>query len=355
MDFGLAILFFSVTGQWMGKVEYVDMPILKRASFSYDGQYYAAIRKKDGDYFVSIISMLNFSTLVSFPISLVDIASISWCPNEYTIMIHSSSLYNQLQVILPQGKVLFHYQPYTAALGIREAIWSPTGNLIAIASFDQVVRIVNTNFSKIIAEFEHTDMIYPQPNQSVFVEKPITTMPTNNGRHKNIRQQASLQNKYASRKTHLVIEMEEPVRLKYRPADMTKPNPKQGISQMKWSCDGKYLASCNENTPHVLWIWNILEIELEAVFVCQTSIQMMQWNPCCNQLAFVTGSEYLFLWDSQGKPTYYQLLSLSFPIGALCVPLPMAPFHAQYCVWPLQQKGPLLLLDKSQFCVVITE
>jgi len=282
----------------MGKVEYVQVPTIQRNSFSYDGQYYAAVRKKNGCYFVSVMSMENFSTLVTFPVSLPDVAGLSWCPNEYTIAIHSSCLYNQLQVVFPQGNVLFSYQPYTAALGIRDAVWSPTGSLLAIASFDQVVRIVNTTLSKMIAEFEHTDVVYPQPNLSVFVEKQITTT-TPNVKRESIRQYAfvSQRNKFS---THFVMET-EPVKLKYLSADMTKPNPKQGISQMKWSFDGKYLASCNENTPHVLWIWNVLEMELEAVLICQTNIKTIQWNPYCLQLAFVTGSEYLFLWHSQGS------------------------------------------------------
>ncbi|EME27281.1 uncharacterized protein Gasu_51380 [Galdieria sulphuraria] len=305
LDFNLSIIFFSITGQWMGKIEDIEMPILKRNAYSYDGRYYALIRKKNGSYFVSIVCMENVSILLSFPVSLLDVTGLSWCPNEYTIMIHSSSLYNQLQVVLPQGKVLFYYQPYTAALGMREALWSPTGNLLAIASFDQVVRIVNTVVSKMIAEFEHTDMIYPQPNQSIFIERQISTTPIHNDKG-NIGKQKILMQPNSHRLDHHFVMETEPVKLKYRPADMTKPNPRQGISQIKWSFDGKYLASCNENTPHVLWIWNILEMELEAVFICKANIKVIHWNPCCTQLAFVTGSEYLFLWNSKGQSFYCQ-------------------------------------------------
>ncbi|GJD11339.1 WD repeat-containing protein WRAP73 [Galdieria sulphuraria] len=291
LDFNLSIIFFSITGQWMEEWQLLC-------------QY-----------------------------------CLSWCPNEYTIMIHSSSLYNQLQVVLPQGKVLFYYQPYTAALGMREALWSPTGNLLAIASFDQVVRIVNTVVSKMIAEFEHTDMIYPQPNQSIFIERQISTTPIHNDKG-NIGKQKILMQPNSHRLDHHFVMETEPVKLKYRPADMTKPNPRQGISQIKWSFDGKYLASCNENTPHVLWIWNILEMELEAVFICKANIKVIHWNPCCTQLAFVTGSEYLFLWNSK---------------DAVSVPLPFSGFQAQSCAWPLEEKGPLLLTDKSQFCIVMNE
>ena len=63
--------------------------------------------------------------------------------------------------------------------------------------------------------------------------------------------------------TKYVTVNERPVYLDFTKPDHKKPssgNIRVGVSMMKWSCDGRYIASKCENLPTTVWIWDIAQV-----------------------------------------------------------------------------------------------
>lgn len=55
----------------------------------------------------------------------------------------------------PNGSLLTSFTAYENALGIKNVRWSPSGQLLAIGSYDGKIRIMNHLTWKIISEFDH--------------------------------------------------------------------------------------------------------------------------------------------------------------------------------------------------------
>ncbi|CAN0916025.1 WD repeat-containing protein WRAP73 [Linum grandiflorum] len=128
--------------------------------------------------------------------------------------------------------------------------------------------------------------------------------------------------------------MEVPISLPFQKPQADKPNPKQGIGLMSWSCDSQYVCTRNDSMPTALWIWDIHRLELAAILVQKDPIKAAVWDPTCTRLVMCTGSSHMYMWS---------------PAGAYCVSNPLPQFSIMDLKWN-SDGSCLLLKDKDSFC-----
>jgi WD40 repeat protein len=68
----------------------------------------------------------------------------------------------------PDGRLTARYTAYENGLGIKTAAWSPSGQFLAIGSFDQTVRVLNHLTWRPFGEFIHTPTV--KPSAAIFRE-----------------------------------------------------------------------------------------------------------------------------------------------------------------------------------------
>ena len=73
-------------------------------------------------------------------------------------------------------------------------------------------------------------------------------------------------------------------------ADVAKPNPAMGVSQLAFSPTGRYLASVNENQARAVWIWDVQSLTLMASLLHEKPVRKLAWDPLDDKLAICTAS-----------------------------------------------------------------
>lgn len=167
-------------------------------------------------------------------------------------------------------------------MGVKTISWSPTGSFLAIGSFDESVRFLNPLTWKCSGEFAHVHpRLLPRSCKcdriSIIAETDAGEFDTG----------ASVE--------ELVIPNE-----KY---DTSKVTPRVGVGMAKWSHDGMFLATRNDNTPTILWIWDVQKSGLHTLLVLKTPVRSLQWCPTEASLAFVSGSNSVSFWVPPAQVT----------------------------------------------------
>lgn len=67
-----------------------------------------------------------------------DAADLAWSPDATCLAVWESALDYRLYVIALDGSCLLDYCAYPDGLGIKTVAWSPTGQMLAVGSYDQV-------------------------------------------------------------------------------------------------------------------------------------------------------------------------------------------------------------------------
>ena len=76
--------------------------------------------------------------------------------------------------------------------------------------------------------------------------------------------------------------------------------PRIGISKILWAPTRPLLATVNENSPQVVWIWDAARIVLLSVLVHTSRIRGISWAPFGDLLAICGGDDCLRLWSPAG-------------------------------------------------------
>ena len=103
---------------------------------------------------------------------------------------------------------------------------------------------------------------------------------------------------------------------------------------MSWSADSNYILTRNENSPSVLWIWDVSRLELAALLIHKEPIRAAAWDPIYPRVALCTGTSNLYMWT---------------PAGACCVKVPLPQFSVLDLKWNYDGTS-LLLKDREAFC-----
>ncbi|KAJ3319035.1 WD repeat-containing protein wrap73 [Boothiomyces sp. JEL0866] len=183
--------------------------------------------------------VLSFSDYQRFPTESSDLEDLKWSPDGRFIAVWTSLSQYHLYIYYPDGRLVTDYSAYDNGLGIKSAAWSPSGQVLAIGSFDEKVAIIHHNE----------------------VKKTPCTIPAIN-------------------------------------VDPEKPNPKVGISTVSFNCTGNMLLTRNEKQPNVLWIWDMASLKQLALIQQTQPIKAVAWNPLVKErLAFCCASGLLYLWE----------------------------------------------------------
>jgi hypothetical protein len=73
-----------------------------------------------------------------------------------------------------------------------------------------------------------------------------------------------------------------------------------GVIALRWSHDGRFLASCVSECTRVLWVWDLASLVCVAQLHNLASFTDYQWCPRTNQLAAVCASRTVYVWTEEG-------------------------------------------------------
>ena len=87
---------------------------------------------------LTIYSCLDWQPLSRASLPTSDAADLVWSPDRTCLAVWESVLEYRVLVYAVDGSCLADYSAYGNALGIKTVAWSPTGQMLAIGSYDQV-------------------------------------------------------------------------------------------------------------------------------------------------------------------------------------------------------------------------
>ena len=73
-----------------------------------------------------------------------------------------------------------------------------------------------------------------------------------------------------------------------------------GVIALRWSHDGRFLASCVSECTRLLWVWDMASLVCVAQLHNLASFTDYQWCPRTNQLAAVCASRTVYVWTEEG-------------------------------------------------------
>merc|ERR1712179_460996 len=92
-----------------------------------------------------------------------------------------------------------------------------------------------------------------------------------------------------------------PVKLASVKPDPKKPNPRIGISEMKFSDSGRYLASRNDASSSAIFIWDVQKLKLKSLVVLKNPYAIFfEWEPHSPRLVIAGNNCSNYVWTPLG-------------------------------------------------------
>ena len=89
------------------------------------------------------------------------------------------------------------------------------------------------------------------------------------------------------------------------PAAACKPpvgiSTSSGVASLRWSHDGRFIASSVMEDARVLWVWDMTVLVCVAQLRNLAAFADFQWCPRTNQLAAACGSRTVYVWTEDGE------------------------------------------------------
>jgi len=215
------------------------------------------------------------------------------------------------------GRCLFKYAPSQDELGVKSLSWSPSSELIAIGSYDSKVRVISHlmggDLSCVCAHPRNLNL----SNTSIYVETENVIDVNRVGFQ-------------ADRKYELFGESQ----FSLHPVPQQANELKYGINLVTWSHDSSLLATRAEETPNVMWIWDVKKSKLISLVIQLSPILCAVWAPTHHQLFFCTGNDKLYMWSPQ---------------SCSCVNLPSGQFKLSSLSWSSNGSSVLLTGHNEKF------
>ncbi|CAL4253458.1 unnamed protein product, partial [Meganyctiphanes norvegica] len=302
-DFHLRITVWSLVNK---SVSYIKNPknCAYGMEFSPDHDYLVVAERHECKDFLTVLETKSWQMIKHFEVGTRDLTGVRWAMDSTTMVVWESPLEYKVLIYSLSGSCLSSYSAYQWALGVKCLTWSPSGQFLAIGSYDQKVRLMNNITWRVIAEFPH-DALVESLDVAVYkeVEKPLTGYPAT---------LAAVQGLPTVLETTYEEEHLRPVSLAsiaVEPSGKPQANPRLGVGVMQFSSDNRYLATRNDNMPSTLWIWTVTKLQLKAVCVHTNPVKAFAWDPKQSRLAVCTGNNYVYFWS---------------PFGCLTVAVPAA-------------------------------
>ncbi|KAI8904993.1 hypothetical protein EDD86DRAFT_212022 [Gorgonomyces haynaldii] len=313
-DFNLRITVWSLLTK---EAHYIQFPKHSDRGYQFrsDNKYFAVLERNETD-FVSIYETEDWTLVKRFPLQTQDVDNLEWSPDGRFICVWEPLTKFKVFVYYPDGRLVTCYEPYEHRLGIKSLKWSPSGQILAIGSFDESVHLLNHYTWQPLDHLKHPKTL---SDRSIVLYK----------------EQEDKQWNQNSKISYTVSN--PPATLFQARVDPEKPNPKLGVGLLGFDCTGQLLCTRNDNQPTSLWIWDMTVLRVSVVLQQQSPIKTFAWNPIVpGRLAFCTSNGYIYLWDVQ--------------FGAEAIQVPQVNFQVLNLKWNPDGKS-LMLLDKDKFCL----
>ncbi|KAJ3275834.1 WD repeat-containing protein wrap73 [Terramyces sp. JEL0728] len=293
--------------------------------FRTDGYYFAMVERAEGKDYISIFDCSDWTLAKRFPTESSDLEDLAWSPDGRFIAVWTSLSQYNVFIYYPDGRLVANYSAYDCGLGIKTAAWSPSGQILAVGSFDEKCRLLNHYSWKPLVELGHGKQV-TEKNINYYKEIDLVEM---NGNARSWSTKVRPKLSYEVKKPPCAVPTAN--------VDPEKPNPKVGISTVTFNCTGSLLLTRNEKQPNVLWIWDAVTLKQTALIQQTQSIKAVAWNPLVKErLAFCCASGILYLWE-QG-------------LGSDAIEVPAVNFNVVDLSWNPDGKS-LVLMDKDKFCL----
>ncbi|XP_059094562.1 WD repeat-containing protein WRAP73-like [Tigriopus californicus] len=255
--FFVSLTIWSLTSR---KVKFIEHP--KRFASGPDGALMAVVEKAQSGESLAWYRCSDWHLVKRVAPAIGDIEDLTWSPKSDSLVVWSGSLHYALQVFSDRGVSQFLFQKNTLELGIQIAQFSPCGQLLHMGTCDGRIRVFNTLNWTLVDDLELGPEINGSHTECVVYEESDRPVRSVDGQ--------VIQDLLNLKETQVVVVKSRPVMLSEIPVDVRKPNPRIGIQAMAQSDDGFFLAVRKKSCPCVVFIWNLEELQLRSVFVCQS-------------------------------------------------------------------------------------
>eukprot|EP00768_Dysnectes_brevis_P006881 gnl/Dysnectes_brevis/5599_a8130_425.p1 GENE.gnl/Dysnectes_brevis/5599_a8130_425~~gnl/Dysnectes_brevis/5599_a8130_425.p1 ORF type:complete len:467 (+),score=64.28 gnl/Dysnectes_brevis/5599_a8130_425:1-1401(+) len=220
-----------------------------------------------------------------------DAHGLEWADNETVLAWDKSTRFRMLSFRVPKSvediPSAVEYSPDTTGLGIR--VVAACGGVVALGCYDETVRLLDIHSLDVLAEFLLQSEVPMQEDMALYVQEDTTA-----GCPRYIRRvSAHSAPAYDSNPHH----------------DPTL----QGVSRLRWSGEGRYLAATSANVPSLVYVFDIECCSTCAVLGHSSNVTDVAWAPSSSPplLAISTApsrQEYVqhgitgavFCWSSAG-------------------------------------------------------
>lgn len=326
-DFNLRITVWSLVTKSVSYIRYPKQ-CQKPLDYSNGGKYMALAERRDCKDFITIFACDSWELVKHFETETDDLMGIEWSPDGRVLAVWESPIKYKVLLYTLDGRCVSKFSAYDSALGIKSLAWSPTGQFLALGSYDEKLRILNHITWKAVATHSHPAIV---KEDDVVVYKEIETrtpLPPGNDIDAPTAALFTPQSKYEVDQPPVDIPVVKP--------DTKRANPKLGVGILAFSFDCKYIYTRNDNMPCTLWIWDVQKLKLSAVITQGTAIKYVEWDPRQSRLALCTGTNRLYMWSPAGS------LSVEVPVEGV--------FNVHSLKWH-PDGNTILLLGKDQMCV----
>lgn len=275
-------------------------------------------------------------------------SDLAWSPDGTAIAVWDSPLEHRVCLHAPDGALLGEYSAYSGALGIKCVRWAPSGQLLAVGSYDERLRVLNHLTWQPLAECAHPSNVR-SPEDAV-VYKEVVERPQ-------VEPEEAVETEMhggdgdglaaaARRGRYVVCALPEAVPVARPPP--ARANPKLGVGTVEWSPDGSYVATVNDNMAGAVWVWDMRSLALSAVLLHAEPVAAARWEPCAERgaaprLAIATGEGRVGLWT---------------PEGVSCVHVPLPGFKCSDLLWNPAPPGgapSFVLIDRGSLTVAFLD
>ncbi|KAI9325583.1 WD40-repeat-containing domain protein [Obelidium mucronatum] len=296
--------------------------------FRADGRYFALCERRDGKDTLSVYDCEDWTLVKHFPVDTSDLEDIAWSPDGRFIAVWDSILEYKILIYSPDGRLISCYSANhdPGVLGIKSVNWSPSAQFLAVGSFDEKLRLINNMTWKPLIDLSHPTTV-PYPDIPVYREAAAST---NNMRNIVVG--------VADIRPQIYYELlKPPFNVHTVKVEIDKLSPKKGVGICEFSCDGRYIASRNDNMPNTLWIWDLVNLSQVALIQQLSAIKQIAWNPMDPELLAISCSNsFVYLWSKERGCSAIEVPTVNFQVGQI--------------KWCPDGKS-LALVDREKFCI----
>ncbi|XP_076167676.1 WD repeat-containing protein WRAP73 [Ptiloglossa arizonensis] len=308
-DFNIQISVWSLENRNVTHIQNVKSSFHK-LQYSSNGNELAVIVSNEGKDSIEIYKTDTWKLskkLICGRLNSID--GICWSPNsellciwcsfggETKLIIYSSILERDIGVFCPTrtidlSKIVYNYQ--NELKGIENVTWMPSGQLLAITGFNEMIILLNHVTWKPLLQLYLDPVIKENYLNKVYEERII---------HPKL---SSAKNTSSYNKHILEEKSERPINIKIGKKNDIDILSIAKFNILEFSSCGQYLAIKHQLYPTTLWIWNIIEDYLDYLLL-ENSIVAINWNPIRAHLLIFCECAHMFEWT---------------PHNATCIPTP---------------------------------